>query len=413
MGPTTFVIVGGGLAGANAAGQLRKEGFEGRIVLVGEEPVRPYERPPLSKGYLRGETERERLNVHGPTFYDENSIELWTSSRAAAIEPHDRAVVLEDGRRLGYDRLVIATGARPRRLPVPGSDLPGVHYLRTAEDSDRIREAGRSARRAIVIGGGWIAAEVAASLRQGGLPVVLIGNRSTPLERILGPELGTIYRDLHAEHGTELRMGQRVVAVHGADVVEAVETSDGSRVEGDLVVAGIGVEPRTELAVTAGLAVRDGVVVDERLEASVPGIFAIGDVASAWHPVLRSRIRSEHWDNARRQGRAVARNLLGAGEPYSRIPYFFSDQFDLGMEYAGFAPRWDEVVFRGDPAGREFIAFWLREGRVAAGLNANVWKVNDAIQRLVASRERVAVERLTDPSVDLGDLDALVARDST
>lgn len=404
----TFVIVGASLAGANAAEQLRKKGFEGRIVLVGEERDRPYERPALSKAYLRRTAEREELNVHGATFYDENAIDLRTSARAIAVEPRSRDVVLQDGDRIRYDRLLLATGALPRRLEVPGSDLAGVHYLRTVTDADAIRELAAGARRAIVIGGGWIGSEVAASVRQLGLPVALVAPDSAPLERVLGPEVGAVYRDLHAGHGVELFMNQRAVAFRGQAAVEAVETADGTRIEGDLVVVGVGARPRTDLAASAGLEVGDGIHVDEHLETSVPGIFAAGDVAAAWHPLLKARIRVEHWDNARRQGRAAAQNMLGNPEPYIRIPYFYSDQYDLGMEYAGYAPAWDRVVFRGDPAAGAFVAFWLRDGRVVAGMNANVWKVNDAIAALVRASRKAVVARLTDPTVSLDDSEALL-----
>lgn len=404
----TFVIVGASLAGANAAAQLRKKGFDGRIVLVGEERDRPYERPSLSKEYLRGAEEREALDVHAPAFYDEQSIDLRTSAHAVAIDSKTRDVVLEDGTRLRYDRLLLATGAVPRRLEVPGSDLAGVHVLRTVADAEAIRERAAGARRVVVIGGGWIGSEVAASLRQLGSPVALIAPGATPLERVLGPEVGAVYRDLHLAHGVELFMNQRAVAFRGRTSVEAVETGDGTHLESDLVVVGVGAQPRAELAVAAGLEVGDGIHVDENLETSVPGIFAAGDVAAAWHPLLKARIRVEHWDNARRQGRAAAQNMLGNAEPYIRIPYFYSDQYDLSMEYSGYAPRWDRVVFRGEPATGAFVAFWLRAGRVIAGLNANLPKVNEGIAALVRAGRKVAVERLVDPTVPLEDTDALL-----
>jgi 3-phenylpropionate/trans-cinnamate dioxygenase ferredoxin reductase subunit len=404
----TILIVGASLTGVKAAEALRKAGYDGRIALFGAEPQPPYLRPPLSKEYLQGEGELDKVFVHPEPWYAEQQIELHLSTPVRAIEPATREVVLDDGRRAVFDRLLIATGAAPRRLNIPGSDLAGVHYLRTLEDADAIRNTVASARRAIVIGGGWIGAEVAASIRQLGLPVAMIAPASVPLERVLGTEVGSVYGDLHAEHGVELVINQRVVAFRGETAIEAVETADGRRLDGDLVVVGVGARPRTELAVGAGLDVGDGILVDERLETSVPGIFAAGDVAAAWHPLLKARLRVEHWDNARRQGRAAARNMLGMAEPYVRIPYFYSDQYDLGMEYAGFAPAWDQVVFRGEPASRSFVAFWLTDGRVVAGMNANVEHVNDAIAALVASRETVAIERLSDPAVALDDLEALL-----
>lgn len=404
----TIAIIGAGFAGAKAAEALRKEGFDGRIVLLGEEPRPPYLRPPLSKDYLRGESELATALVQPEAWYAEQRIDLRTATRVAAIEPAARKVVLDDGRRVAFDRLLLATGAAPRRLEVPGADLAGIHYLRTAADADAIRAAAARAHRAVVVGGGWIGAEVAASLRQLGLPVTLIADGAVPLERVLGTEVGTVYRDLHLAHGVELVTHQRAVAFRGRTMVEAVETADGRLIAGDLVVVGIGARPRTELAEAAGLETADGIVVDEYLETSVPGVFAAGDVAAAWHPLLGSRLRVEHWDNARRQGRAAARNLLGANEAYARIPYFFSDQYDLGVEYTGYAPTFDRVVFRGDPAGRAFIAFWLRGGSVVAGMNANVWGVNDAIRGLVAARQPVDIERLTDSAVPLEDREALL-----
>jgi 3-phenylpropionate/trans-cinnamate dioxygenase ferredoxin reductase component len=409
MSQHPFVIVGASLAGASAAAQLRKEGYDGPVVLIGEEAERPYERPPLSKEYLRGAAGRDTAYVHEPSFYDEHAIDLRTSTRVTAIDPGHREVVLGDSQRLAYERLLLATGASPRQFEVPGAELRGIHELRTLDDADAIRDAAASAHRAVVIGGGWIGAEVSASLRQLDLPVTMVAPDSVPLERVLGREVGAVYRDLHADHGVELHLGTRVAAIRGEGAADAVETTDGTRIAADLVVAGIGARPRTELAAAAGLEVGDGIVVDEHLETSARGIFAAGDVAAAWHPLLGTRIRLEHWDNAKRQGRAAARSMLGLGEPYVRLPYFYSDQYDLGMEYVGYARSWDRVVFRGDPAQREFVAFWLKGGRVVAGMNANVWKVNDAIAGLVRSRGTVSVEKLVDPSVSLEDLEALMA----
>ncbi len=405
----TILIVGASLTGAKAAEALRKEGYDGRIVMFGEERQPPYLRPPLSKEYLRGESEPAKLFVHAEAWYEEQRIELHPSTPVHAIDPASREVVLDGGTRVAFDRLLLATGAAPRRLNIPGGDLAGAHYLRTLEEADAIRAAAAKAHRAVVIGGGWIGAEVAASLRQLGLPVALIASGSVPLERVLGTEVGTVYRDLHAEHGVELVMDQRAVAFRGRNAVDAVQTADGRLIAGDLVVVGAGAQPRTELAAAAGLDVGDGIVVDEHLETSVPGIFAAGDVAAAWHPLLESRVRVEHWDNARRQGRTAARNMLGTAESYVRIPYFYSDQYDLGMEYAGYARSWDQVVFRGEPASRAFVAFWLSDGRVVAGMNANVWQVNDAIMALVASQKPVDIERLIDPAIPLDDLEALLS----
>jgi 3-phenylpropionate/trans-cinnamate dioxygenase ferredoxin reductase subunit len=400
----TFVIVGASLAGASAAETLRHDGFDGRIVLIGEEPQRPYQRPPLSKDYLRGEAGPDKVYLHDEGFYAEQQIDLRTSTRVAAVEPGAGQVLLQDGERLGYDRLLLATGAAPRRLAIPGSELPGVHALRTLEDSERLREAITAASRVVVVGAGWIGSEVAASARSMGAEVVLIERGTLPLERVLGPEVGAVYRDLHTDHGVEFVSETGVDAFDGAGSVEEVRISDGRRIACDLVVVGVGAAPRVELAQAAGLDVDDGVAVDERLETSVPGVFAAGDVAAAWHPFYQARIRVEHWANALNQGPAAARSMLGTGAAYERLPYFFSDQYDLGMEYTGYAPSWDEVVFRGDPAKREFIAFWIRDGLVVAGMNANVWDVTGPIGELIRQRRPVDRSRLADPDVPLEDL---------
>ncbi|HVD59118.1 MAG TPA: FAD-dependent oxidoreductase, partial [Thermoleophilaceae bacterium] len=371
----THVIVGASLTGARAAATLREEGFEGRVVLVGAETERPYERPPLSKDYLRGEAGRDRLYVHDEDFYGEQQIELRLGRSAETLDTARRELELEGGERLRYDRLLLATGAEPRRLSIPGSDLEGVLYLRSVEDSDALRERFRKSRSVVVVGAGWIGSEVAASARQRGLEVTVIDPTAVPLERVLGTEVGAVYRDIHTDHGVRMLLGTGVDAIEGAQVVERVRTGDGHEVDCDLVVVGVGVEPRTRLASQAGLALDDGIAVDERLQTSAPRVFAAGDVANAHHPFYGDRIRVEHWANALNQGPAAARNMLGKSAAYERLPYFFSDQYDVGMEYTGYARRWDRVVFRGDPASREFIAFWLVRDQVVAGMNVNVWDV--------------------------------------
>jgi 3-phenylpropionate/trans-cinnamate dioxygenase ferredoxin reductase component len=399
-----FVIIGASLAGAKAAETLREEGFDGRVTLIGEEPVRPYERPPLSKEYLQGKAEADVAFVHDPAYYDEHDIDLRLSTPARGLEPADREVVLASGERLGYDAVLLATGAVPRRLAVPGADLAGVHYLRTMADAERLRAAVTAAGRVVVIGGGWIGSEVAASARQLGADVALVEMGRLPLERVLGPELGAFYRDVHADQGVELHFGTGIEALRGAGRVEEVRLTDGTALAADVVVAGVGVTPRTELAEAAGLARDNGVVTDEYLAASAAGVFAAGDVASAWHPVFARRIRLEHWSSALNQGPVAARNMLGRRTPYEQIPYFYSDQYDVGMEYSGHATGWDQVAFRGDPAGREFIAFWLKDGRVVAGMNVNVWDVADSIAALVAAGSEVDLSRLLDPDVELATL---------
>jgi len=399
-----FVIIGASLAGAKAAETLREEGFDGRITLIGEEPVRPYERPPLSKEYLQGKAEADVAFVHDPAYYDKHDIDLRLSTTVRGLEPDGREVVLESGERLGYDAVLLATGARPRRLAVPGADLAGVHYLRTMADAERLRAAIIGANRVVVIGAGWIGCEVAASARQLGADVAVVELGRLPLERVLGPELGAFYRDVHADQGVKLHFGTGIEALRGGDRVEQVRLTDGTALAADVVLAGVGVAPRVELAEAAGLDLDNGVVTDEYLAASAAGVFAAGDVASAWHPLFARRIRLEHWSSALNQGPAAARNMLGRRTPYEQIPYFYSDQYDVGMEYSGYAPGWDQVVFRGDPAGREFIAFWLKDGRVVAGMNVNVWDVAESIAALVAAGGQVDLSRLLDPDVELATL---------
>ena len=400
----THVIVGASLAGARAAATLREEGFEGRVVLVGSESERPYERPPLSKDYLRGEAGREKLYVHEEGYYGEQQIELRLGQTATTLDTAGRELELDGGERLRYDRLLFATGAQPRRLPAPGSDLDGVLYLRSVEDSDRLRERLAKSRSLVVVGAGWIGSEVAASARQLGLEVTVIEPMSVPLERVLGTEVGAVFRDIHVDHGVRMLLGTGVEAIGGSQAVERVRTGDGQEIDCDLVVVGVGVEPRAALAEEAGIAIDNGIAVDERLETSAPGVFAAGDVANARHPFYGEPIRVEHWANALNQGPAAARNMLGQAAPYERLPYFFSDQYDAGMEYIGYARSWDRVVFRGDTAAREFIAFWLERGRVVAGMSLNVWEVTDAIKRLIGARVEVDERRLADPGVPLEEL---------
>jgi 3-phenylpropionate/trans-cinnamate dioxygenase ferredoxin reductase component len=400
----THVIVGASLAGAKAAGTLREEGFDGRVVLVGAETVRPYERPPLSKDYLRGEVGREKVYVHDEGFYAEHDIELRLGREAVRLDTSAGELELDDGERLRYDRLLLSTGSEPRRLAIPGGDLEGVMYLRTVQDSDALRERLDRGGAVAVVGAGWIGAEVAASARQRGLDVTVIEPTAVPLERVLGPEVGAVYRDIHADHGTAMLMGTGVEAFEGDGAVERIRTSKGRALECDFAVVGIGVQPRIELAAQAGLDSDNGVLVDEHLETSVPGVFAAGDVANAHHPFYGERIRVEHWANALNQGPAAARNMLGQAVPYERLPYFFSDQYDVGMEYSGFAREWDRVVFRGDPATREFIAFWLMRDRLVAGMNVNVWEVNETVQQLIRERAVVDDQRLADPDVPLDQL---------
>jgi 3-phenylpropionate/trans-cinnamate dioxygenase ferredoxin reductase subunit len=407
----TFVMVGAGLAAAKAAETLRAEGFGGRLLLFGEEAERPYDRPPLSKGYLRGETDRDSLYLHQEGFYAAHDIELHTSTPVRSIDPAHRHVELASGERIGYDRLLLATGATPRRLPLPGVELDGVHYLRSRRDAANLGAAAARAEHVVVVGTGWIGSEAAASLRQLGREVTLLGPDTAPLARVLGPQVGRVYRDLHADHGVQLILGTRVAGFRGRGRVEAIVTDTGRTIECDLVLLGAGAIPRTELAVAAGLPVRNGVLADERLQVvGAAGLFAAGDVAAAWHPRYQTYLRVEHWANALNQGPAAARNMLGIASAYERLPYFYSDQYDLGMEYSGLAPTWDEVVLRGDPATYEFIAFWLKDQRVVAGMNAGVWDVIQPIQTLIRDGRPVDPHRLADTDVPLDHVASKPAR---
>jgi 3-phenylpropionate/trans-cinnamate dioxygenase ferredoxin reductase component len=404
MTKQSFVIVGASLAGAKAAQELRDRGFDGEITLIGSEPERPYERPPLSKDYLRGESEREKAYVHPAEFYEEHAITLLTEATVTKLDASGSRVLLEDGRELVYDRLLLTTGAEPRRISIPGAELEGIYYLRTLADCDVIRARLDAGARLAVVGAGWIGTEVAASARQRGLEVSVIDPLRLPYEPILGDEIGEFYRDVHVQHGVAMLLGLGVEAFEGDGTVRRVRTDDGTNVECDFVVVAVGVAPRTDLAHQAGLEVDNGVVVNERLVSSAPNILAAGDVANAWHPFYEERIRVEHWSNALNQGPAAARSMLGDEAGYERLPYFFSDQYDVGMEYSGYTTDWDEVVFRGDRAGGEFIAFWLKAGLVVAGMNVNVWDVNDQVQALIRSRRRVDLAALRDPDTPLESL---------
>jgi len=405
MNDKTFAIVGASLAGATAAIELRERGFDGRVVVIGDEPELPYERPALSKDYLRGESEREQLLVKEESYYAEQEIELLLGHAVSEIDLDRRRLALE--RRdadVAFDALLLATGARPRRLEVPGSELDGIHYLRTVSDSDTIRRRLDHGGRLAVVGGGFIGCEIAASARQRGLEVTLVSDQKLPMQ-MLGDELGEFYRRVHNEHGVELVLADGLQRFEGdGSTVRRAVTESGRAIECDFVVVGAGAVPNAELAQSAGLETSAGVLVDERLAASAPGVWAAGDVANHQHPLYGGRVRVEHWANAQRQGRAAAASMLGDKSPYSDVPYFFSDQYDVGMEYAGLARPGDRVVFRGDPEGGEFIAFWLRDGVLTAGMNVNVWDVSDQIQKLIAERKQLDVARLTDPDTPLESL---------
>jgi 3-phenylpropionate/trans-cinnamate dioxygenase ferredoxin reductase subunit len=404
---SAYVIVGASLAGAKAAQALREEGFDGPLILIGEESERPYERPPLSKGYLMGKDAREQIYVHPPQWYAEHDIDLRLGTAVTALDPGPHEVTLADGSRLGYAELLLATGSSPRRLPVPGADLDGVLYLRTVEDSDRIKDAFSSASRMAVVGAGWIGLETAAAARAAGVEVTVLERAELPLLGVLGREVAQVFADLHRDHGVDLRFGVQVAELTGsAGAVDGVRLSDGTRIDADAVIVGIGIVPNTGLAQAAGLQVDNGILTDERLGTSAPGVYAAGDVANAFHPLLDRRIRVEHWANALHQPQTAAKAMLGREAAYDRVPYFFSDQYDLGMEYAGYAEPggYDRVVFRGDVGAREFIAFWLARGRVLAGMNVNIWDVTEPIQALVRSGQQVDTRKLADPQVPIDSL---------
>jgi 3-phenylpropionate/trans-cinnamate dioxygenase ferredoxin reductase component len=404
MSHRTLAIVGASMAGAKAAEAARESGYDGRVVLIGDEATAPYERPPLSKAVLRGEAEPASTRVHPDGFYDEHDIELVTK-RVVGIDGSSRRLALPDGHTLAFDAAILATGAEPRRLAVPGAELDGVHYLRSVDDSTRLREAIAAASRVAVIGAGWIGSEVAASARQMGADVVLIAPTPVPLGHVLGDEIGEVFRRLHADNGVQLRLGVGVGELRGSGGVEQVVLTDGTTEAADLVVAGIGVTPRTDVAgAGCGLAVDNGIVVDQHLEANVAAIYAAGDVANAWHPRYRRHVRVEHWANALNQGTTAGRNVAGWREMYDRLPYFFSDQYDLGMEYVGLSSSSDELVVRGDLDAREFVAFWHRDGVVSAAMNVNVWDVVEDLKAIITAGRPVDPDRLADPKVEIDDI---------
>jgi 3-phenylpropionate/trans-cinnamate dioxygenase ferredoxin reductase component len=398
------VVVGGGLAAASAVDELRSNGHDGSIEVFCAEPHLPYERPPLSKSVLLGTAEEESATVHDKAWYDERDVTLHLGTAVTGLDLERREVVA-DGRSAGFDRLLLATGASPRRLAMADESGAEVAYLRTIEDNRRLREAFGSAGRIVIIGGGWIGLEVASAARNAGVDVSVVEMQDLPLLGVLGPEVARVFADLHREHDVDLRLG---VGVDGIDARDGdaseVRLADGTSLAADLVVVGIGVQPEVGLAREAGLAVGDGVLVDGSLRTSDPEVFAVGDIAGHDHPVLGRRIRVEHWDNAIHQARAAARAMLGGDQPYDRLPYFFTDQYDLGMEYVGSVgpDGYDEVVLRGDVSTRVFTALWLKDRRVVAAMHANDWDQIDPIRGIVG--REVDRDRLADSSVPLDEL---------
>jgi 3-phenylpropionate/trans-cinnamate dioxygenase ferredoxin reductase component len=400
--PETLVLVGANLTGGEAAATLRQEGFDGRVVLIGAEPRAPYERPPLSKEYLRGEFSFEQALLRPSNFYDDNGIETRFGVRATEVHAAEQVVELEGGERLPYDKLLIATGGRNRRFPIPGLDLEGVYDLRTVDDCDRIRAESAPGRRAVVVGMGFIGSEVAGSLRQLGVDVVVVERDPVPLRRVLGEEVGRVMAGIHLDQGATLIFEDTVASFEGeGGRVGRVRTGHGRLIECDFVVMGLGIEPVTELLADTGVEIDNGIVVDEYCRTGVEGIYAAGDVANHYHPVFDRRIRVEHWQNALKQGPAAARSMLGKGDPYDEIPWFWSNQYDSNLQYAGFHTEWDELVVRGSMEERNFVAFYLKGERLLAAVSVNRGKDLRRSMRLIKAQSSVDTTKLRDPEVDL------------
>ena len=401
MTPPTFVIVGANLAGGAAASTLRKEGFHGKVVLVGEEAHPPYERPPLSKEYLRGEHSMERSALMPPGWYAENEVDLLLGTRATRVYPDSGVIGLANGRPLAYDKLLIATGGRNRDLTVPGHELDGIFSLRTIEDADRIRTHARRGSKAVVVGAGFIGCEVAASLRLMGVEVDVVEILSAPMARIVGERVGRVFEAIHREEGVRFHFGQAVLRFGGQGSVEEVMTTGGERIGCDFVVVGVGIEPATEVVDESGVAVENGVVVDSFCRTSVPGIYAAGDVANHYHPLFDRRIRVEHWDNALKQGSAAAKNMLDQQAPFDDPHWFWSDQYGHNLQCTGFAAEWDDLVVRGSLEERDFLAFYLAGGVVKAAVAVNRGKELRRARSLILAGRPIDPRKLTDEEVDL------------
>jgi 3-phenylpropionate/trans-cinnamate dioxygenase ferredoxin reductase subunit len=400
MNDDGLVILGAGLAGAKAAEGARRVGWDGPIRLCGNEHFLPYERPNLSKGILTGTQPVRSSLVHADSFVVDHEIDLLLGAAATEVALDERTVTLRGGRRLRFAKLVLATGSTPRRPPIPGAELDHVYTFRSIDDALAMKDRLVPGRRVAVVGASWIGTELAASARQRGCDVVLIGPQATPLERILGPEVGAAFATLHGRNGVELKMGVGVERILGSSEPVGVRLDDGSTTEADTVILGVGVTPNVDLAQAAGLDIDNGVLVDETLATSHPDVYAVGDIANAHNPILGRRVRVEHWANALYQGLTGGANAAGARTEFDRIPYFYSDQFDLAMEYSGWPIPWQQVVFRGDPTSGSFVAFYLNDGRVVAGANVNVAGVNSYVRTLIRSATPVDLALLQDPNVD-------------
>ncbi len=405
-----FVIVGGGLAGAKIAEALRDRDFDGEITVLSEEDHLPYERPPLSKEFFAGKKTLPEFTVHDGEWFRDHRVDLRPGTTATAIDPAAHTVSLPDGSTISYDKLALATGSRSRRLDIPGSDAEGVHYVRTVDQAAALLRTLAADKKLVVVGAGWIGLEIAASARGFDVEVTVLEHAGLPLESTLGPEMGEVFAALHRQNGVDLRTGTDVTAisVDGAHA-SGVTLSDGTVIPADAVLIAVGALPNTELASEAGIDVDNGVLVDAGLQSSDPDVVAVGDIAAAQHPILNARIRVEHWANALNQPETAAETMLGRPAEYVRMPYFFTDQYDLGMEYVGHAPHggYSRVVTRGDVDKREFLAFWLDSAnKVLAGMNVNIWDAGDAIKELVASSRPVDPERLADPEIPLAEVSA-------
>lgn len=411
MSTQTFAIVGAGLAASRAIEGIRETDQDATIVLIGEEDHIPYERPPLSKDVLMGKKPEESACTHSREWYDEQHVDLRLGTAATAIDPAERTVTLADGTEVTWDRLLLTTGSSVRRLDVPGADLLDVFYLRSLPDSAALRARLVAGSNIVVIGAGWIGLEVAAAARELGCEVTIVEPQATPLLGVVGERVGGWFADLHRSHGVDLRLGAQVARLeaHGTvpGQVSGVVLESGETIPADTVVVGIGIVPNTQLAADAGLEVDNGILCDEHLRTSADGVYAAGDVANGLNPVLGERVRVEHWANALNGGFAAGRSMAGEDVTFDAIPFFYSDQYDVGLEYAGHVPRvaQSEVVLRGDPASNEFMAFWLApegEGeRVLAGMHVNIWDTVDAIKALVRERTLVDRARLADRDVPL------------
>ncbi|MGZ4119791.1 MAG: NAD(P)/FAD-dependent oxidoreductase [Actinomycetota bacterium] len=397
---TSIAIVGANLAGGRAAETLRAEGFDGRIALIGEEPHRPYERPPLSKEFLRGEQPLDKAFLRAEEWYADNEVELLLGVRAERIDLGDRAVELAGGNRVSYDKLLLCTGGRPRMLPIPGATLPGIATFRTMGDARALSDVLKPGAHVVVVGAGFIGSEIAASARTLGCEVDLFEAEAVPLVRALGEQIGRIHGEIHRENGVRLHTAIRVEGFEGDDRVRRVNTSEGL-FEADVVVVGVGIAPNVELAQDAGLEVKNGIVVDELCRTSAPDVFAAGDIANHPNPYMGEHIRVEHWQNAQNQGAAAARAMLGGTEPFAEVPWFWSDQYDLNLQMAGHPLRWDELVFRGDVDARKFSAFYLDHGKLVAAVGFNKGKDVRGARALIEAGISPAPAVLADESTDL------------